>query len=91
MIATSFALICFAAACLLGAAAGNSLNLILLRAATVLVSCWIVGWIVGAIAQQTIQAHLADYRSRHPIPSDAVEASSTAEGQAESLAPPPGP
>lgn len=62
---------CFAAACLFGAVAGNDLHTIIVRATwAMIVSYFLVGLGVGALMQRTIDAHMAEYKRRHPIPAD---------------------
>ncbi len=82
VIASSFALACFAAACLFGIAAGNELSTIITRATLAMMICYIIGRVVGAIAQQTIDAHVAAYKNRFPIPSDTLATDPPASGDA---------
>jgi hypothetical protein len=70
IIATSFALVAFAAAVAVGLAAGNPANKVLWRAAIAGLVCYPVGRIVGAIAQKTVQDHIDAYKKSHPIPTD---------------------
>lgn len=77
VIASSFSLACFAAACLLGAAAGNSIETIIIRAGWAMVLCYVVGLAVGALIQRTVDAHVADFKLRHPLPQE--EAASPSE------------
>lgn len=53
---------------MVGVGAGNSATTIVWRATFVMVLAWFVGWVVGAIAQKTIEDHLQSYRLKHPIP-----------------------
>ena len=68
LIATCFALGSFAAASIVGMVVGNSVTTILWRATLVMVICWFVGRIAGAIAQRTVDDHIAQYKQRKPIP-----------------------
>ncbi len=70
VIATCFALIGFAAAVIVGLAASNSSITILWRALAVMILCWIVGRPIGALTQRSVEAHIAEYKQRHPIPGD---------------------
>lgn len=68
VIATSFALISFASALFVGTAAGNPLGTVLLRGLFVMVVCYVVGLIVGGVAQHVIDRHVDHYKNDHPIP-----------------------
>jgi hypothetical protein len=35
-----------------------------------MIVCYLIGRIVGAIVQQVVDTHIADFKSRYPIPSD---------------------
>ena len=70
VIATCFALVSFAAALLVGMAAGNSAATIIVRATVLLIVAWCVGRIVGAIAQRTVDEHVEQYKQQHPIETD---------------------
>ena len=72
MIATSFALVSFAAAIVVGVGAGNSTQTILLRAIGVMLVCWVIGRAVGAVAQWAILDHIDRYKQQHPVPEDPV-------------------
>lgn len=77
MIASSFALICFAASCLLGAAAGNDMQTIIIRAGWAMVLCYVVGLAIGALIQRTIETHIEQFKQRHPIPEEQAESSAS--------------
>jgi len=68
LIATCFALICFAAAIVVGVSAGNSALTVLWRALLVMGGAWLVGQAVGAIVQHTLNQHVESYREQHPLP-----------------------
>lgn len=68
VIASSFSLVSFAAALFVGAAAGNPLTTVLLRALFVMIGCYAIGLIIGAVAQRTVQQHVDQYIQSHPIP-----------------------
>lgn len=68
VIASCFALVSFASALFVGAAAGNPLDTILIRALFVMVGCYAVGLIIGAVAQHTIDQHIEQYKTENPIP-----------------------
>ncbi|MFA9478668.1 hypothetical protein ACERK3_10205 [Phycisphaerales bacterium AB-hyl4] len=73
VIASSFALVSFAAALLIGLLSGNSAGVLIWRATLVMIACWIIGRIVGAIAQRVVDEHIERYKQEHPIPGDEVE------------------
>lgn len=68
MVATCFALTSFAAAVLVGVYAGNDAATVILRAILVMLGCYFVGLIVGAIASRAIEDHITRYKREHPIP-----------------------
>ncbi len=68
VIATIFALVSFAAALIVGQHAGNPLPTILLRAILVMLVCYMIGRVIGAVAQSSIKSHIERYRAEHPIP-----------------------
>ena len=70
VIAACFALAGFAAAAVLGVAAGNMTTTVLWRATVVMLVCWVIGRIAGAITQQTVDEHLEIYKETHPVPND---------------------
>ena len=74
VIATIFALISFAAALLVGTQAGNPLSTILSRALLIMLGCYVIGRLIGGVAQLTVQHHIESYQARFPIP-DRLEAS----------------
>lgn len=73
VIATCFALVSFAAALLIGLHSGNSAGVLIWRATLVMVVCWIVGRVVGAVAQRVVDEHIESYKREHPIPGDEAE------------------
>ncbi len=72
VIATCFALLSFAAAIVVGIGAGNTTSTILLRSIAVMMVCWFIGRVVGAVAQWAIMDHVNRYKEEHPIPDDTV-------------------
>ena len=70
VIATSFALLAFVAAAIVGVLADNPTLTVIGRATLVMVVCWPVGLIVGGLAQRTVDAHVKEYKDAHPIPED---------------------
>ena len=70
IIATCFALGCFACAMVVGVLAGNSANTIIMRAMFVMFPAWIVGRVVGGIAERVIIEHIDQYKRANPIPDD---------------------
>jgi len=77
VIATCFALVCFAGAVIVGLAAGNPALTILWRSLLVMLGAWLIGRVVGAIAQRAVDEHVEQYRRQHPLPGEEqAEASS---------------
>lgn len=72
VIATCFALLSFAAAIVVGIGAGNSTSTILFRSICVMIICWFIGRLVGAVAQWAILDHIKQYKEQHPIPEEPV-------------------
>ena len=77
----------FAAASVVGVAVGNSSTTILVRAVIVMVLAWVVGRVIGGIAQKTIEDHLETYKRNHPISESsaaapAIEGDTAANGAA---------
>lgn len=55
-----------------GIAAGNSSQTVILRATLIMIVCWFIGRAVGAVAQWAITDHVNSYKRRHPIPDDTL-------------------
>jgi ABC-type nickel/cobalt efflux system permease component RcnA len=70
VIATCFALVCFAAAIIVGLAAGNDALTVLWRSLLIMLGAWLIGRVVGAVAQRALDEHLETYRQQHPLPSE---------------------
>ena len=68
VIASSFALIAFALAIVMGLYVGNEAIAILSRALLVMFISYWVGMCVGAVGHRAIQEHLNRYRLDNPIP-----------------------
>ncbi|MEX0655214.1 MAG: hypothetical protein WD534_08290 [Phycisphaeraceae bacterium] len=88
VIASCFALVSFAAALLVGLLSGNGAGVIIWRATLVMLACWVIGWIVGLVAQRVVDDHIQTYKQNNPIPGEAdaeagVEETSITEGPAE--------
>ena len=79
VIATSFALVAFAAAAVMGVYVGNDIFTVLWRAAVIMLICYLIGRGVGAVAQWTVDDHISRYRKRHPIPGQAPDEAITRE------------
>lgn len=73
MIAACFALVAFAAAVVVGLAAGNPAGTILWRALVAMLVCWVAGALVGYLAQRAVQVQVESYKTRNPIPPDEGE------------------
>ncbi len=67
IIATSFALVAFAGALFVGMRAGNPMLTILTRALLIMLGCYVVGRVVGVVADRTVQGQIATYKTRHPL------------------------
>lgn len=63
----------FASATIVGAFVGNSAATIITRATIIMLPCWFVGWVIGRIAQQTMQDHLQRYTDEHPVPDEQAQ------------------
>jgi hypothetical protein len=74
VIATCFALIGFAAAVVVGWAAGNSSITIIGRSLGAFVICLCVGWVIGFIAQRVVEQNIEAYKLANPIPPDPLKA-----------------
>ena len=85
IIASIFALVSFAAALFIGVAANNSFNTIVLRAILTMGICYLVGRVIGALADRAVQEHIAQYKLEHPIPDrlDAVDGDAESPASAE--------
>ena len=68
MIATIVSLVAFAAAVVAGAAAGNRGITILSTGLVVLIGAWLLGSMLGAVAQLAVDEHLKDFARKHPLP-----------------------
>lgn len=73
VIATCFALTSFAAALLIGLASGNPAGVVIWRATLVMLACWGIGRVVGAVAQRVVDDHIQSYKQAHPIPGEEGE------------------
>ena len=70
VIATSFALICFAATIVVGLANGNGWDSILLSAAIVCVIAWIVGTLLGMLILRSVNEQIERHREANPAPDE---------------------
>lgn len=68
VIASSMGLTGFAIACIAGLTAGNPTNLILIRSLVTMIACYLLGSIIGAVAEWVVNQHLAEYKAKNPIP-----------------------
>lgn len=68
VIAACFALVSFAAAAMVGAVAGNSATTVLGRALIIMILCWLIGRVIGAVAEQVVDRHIERYKQEHPVP-----------------------
>ena len=74
MIATSFALVAFAAATVVGMYVGNDLYVVIGRAAVIMFGCYLIGLGIGRVAQWVVDDHIERYQQEHPIPQEPEEA-----------------
>ncbi len=81
VIASCFAIVGFVAALVIGFAADLSADAILWRAMVVMVICWPVGRLLGALAQHAVEENINEYKRSHPIPRDAASVGAAAGGE----------
>ena len=67
IIATAIALIAFTAALIGGIVALNPTPVIISRALFAMFACYVLGLIVGAVAQRAVQEHIDDHKLANPI------------------------
>lgn len=84
VIATSFSLLAFAAAVAVGAYVGNDATTVLWRGIAVMLVCYLIGRILGSVAQRTIDDHTSRHASEHPVP-ESVEDLPTASSNTEAV------
>ena len=51
---------------------GNSTSTVIFRASCVMLVCWVVGYMVGSLAQWAVLEHVKKYKQENPIPDDSV-------------------
>ncbi len=71
VIATSFALTSFAAAIAVGVWADNTFHTIVFRALFTMIVCYMIGRVLGCLAERTVCQHIQAYQRDFPIPGDA--------------------
>ena len=86
LIASSLALIAFAAAVIAGLVVDNPATVILWRALLAMFTCYVVGSALGAVAQRALDEHVDQYKRAHPLDPEA-DAPEAPEGEA-SMEPP---
>jgi len=74
VIATSFALVSFATAAIVGLYVGNDLYTVVGRAVVIMFGCYIIGLGIGRVAQWVVDDHIHRYQHAHPIPTESDEA-----------------
>ncbi|MHC4995772.1 MAG: hypothetical protein ACYTGQ_12040 [Planctomycetota bacterium] len=67
VIATCLALIAFSMAIVLGVAAGNPPLTIVWRALLMMLVTWVIGSVIGAMAQHVVTENIASYKIEHPL------------------------
>ncbi len=70
IMAACFGLIGFSATALVGLLAGNDHASIIIRSLLVMMACWVVGRICGAISMVGVREYLTQHESTFPIPDD---------------------
>lgn len=70
VIATSFALICFAATIVVGLSNGNDWQSILSSAILVCLIAWGVGTLVGMLILQSVNEQIDRHREANPVPDE---------------------
>jgi len=73
VIATSFAIVCFVGAIIVGLAVRNSLEALLLNALVIMFISYVIGSVAGGIAQRTVDDHIDEYKQLKPIPDEERE------------------
>jgi hypothetical protein len=68
MIASIFALAAFAVAVVAGLAGDNATRTILTNAIVAMIVCNVVGLLIGAVLERTIDDHMKQYRAANVIP-----------------------
>jgi hypothetical protein len=58
----------FTASIVTGMAAGNAGTTTILRSVYAFIAAWLVGSVVGSIAERTITRNIAEYKKANPIP-----------------------
>jgi len=71
LIASSIALIAFAAAVLAGVVADNAASTIMLRAIVAMIGCYFAGLLIAHVGHCAVAEHIEQYKQAHPI-EDAV-------------------
>ncbi|MFI4862132.1 MAG: hypothetical protein ACIAXF_15815 [Phycisphaerales bacterium JB063] len=72
VIATCFALACFAATAVVGLYNNNPALSIILSSFVVMIAAYIVGTILGAIAQHAVDEHIKQHKYNSPIPGEGL-------------------
>ena len=73
LIASSLALLAFAAAVVAGLIVDNPATTIISRALIAMILCYIAGSAIGAVAQRALEEHVEQYKRAHPLDSEADE------------------
>ena len=68
VIATCFALACFAGSLIVGIYHSNPALSVLLSSLLVLAAAYVVGLIVGSVAQHAVDDHIRKHKQQNPIP-----------------------
>lgn len=70
VIATCFALACFAGSAVVGLYHGNPALSIVISSFFAMIAAYIVGLIVGAVAQRAVDEHVRRHKTTNPLPGD---------------------
>jgi len=74
VIATCFALACFAGSALVGLYHGNPALSIVISSFLTMIAAYVVGLIVGAVAQRAVDEHVRRHKTNNPLPGDEIAA-----------------
>lgn len=86
LIASSFALIAFTLALVMGVSAGNTTTRTLINALGAMMVCYMVGMFISSAAFGAIREHIEEYERNHPMPQQYVEQEETSpEGEVQTI------
>jgi len=74
VIATCFALACFAGSAVVGLYHGNPALSIVISSFFTMIAAYVVGLIVGAVAQRAVDEHIRRHKADNPLPDEQTAA-----------------